>query len=206
MTTATAERLLALVVNADPITAYLVAWTAFEHLVKVTARCAGVRPKFGLRKNGTVEMQTVGAHKMPVVTPPRPEQELEVALARLPEEVKERLVAHPAVQALALRVPRFAGRPLVHDARGQRLSGVLDLTLTADARYPIWRSLDLGLIRSRDRGDLTPEQRDTLVAQIAALLTAVWHNLLLGDEDGPSIAALALPLVRLLVEGLQDAA
>jgi hypothetical protein len=206
MTRELVTSLLALAEDAGPVAAYLLAWTAFEHQVKVTARAAGVRPKFELRKNGTAEMQTVGTLKMPVVTPPRSEHELEVALAHLPEEVKDRLVAHPAVRAFALRVPRFAGRLLVHDARGQRLSGVLDLALTADVRYPIWRPLDLDLIRARDRGDLTPEQRDTLVAQIAVLLTAIWRNLLLGDEDGPSVASLALPLVRLLVEGLENAA
>ena len=206
MTRELVTSLLALAEEAGPVAAYLLTWTAFEHRVKVRARSSGVRPKFGLRKNGTVEMRTVGSLKMPVVTPPRPEHELEVALAHLPEEVRERLVTHPAVRPLALRVPRFAGRPLVHDGRGQRLSGVLDLSLTADARYPIWCPLDLDLIRARDRGDLSPEQRDALVAQIVALLTATWRNLLLDDEDGPAVATLALPLVRLLVEGLEDAA
>jgi hypothetical protein len=200
----TAIRLIALAETADPVTAYLLAWTAFEHLVKVVAREAGVRAKFQLRRNGTVQTTTVGRLKLPIVTPPRPEHEMEVALSCLPAATKDALVAHPAVRTLALRVPRFEGRPLVRDARGQRLSGVLDLAYTSDARYPVWRALDTVLIRAHDQGALTPEQRDALVAQLAALLVAIQRNLLLGDDDGA--AELGLPLVKLLVEGLQAGA
>ncbi len=206
MTTSTADRLLALDTSADPVTAYLVAWIAFEHLVKVTAREAGVRTTFALRRNGTVQTRTVGHMKMPIVTPPRPESEVEAALARLSEASKDALLAHPAVRTFALRVPRFRGRPLPHDARGQRLSGVLDVALTPDARYPVWRPLDSALIRALDQGALTSEQRDTLVAQVVALLTAIRHNLLIDEEDGPTIAAHGLPLLQLLVDGLKEVA
>lgn len=198
----TAKRLMALSESADAATAYLLAWTAFECLVKAAAREAGVRAAFGLRKNGTVQTRTVGALKLPVVIPPRPEREMEVALARLPERAKEALVAHPSVRALALRVPRYQGRPLVHDARGQRLSGVLDVAHTPDARYPVWCPLDLDLIRARDRGDLAPEQRDALVMQLVALLAAIQRNLLAGADDGESAAPQGLPLVKILVAGL----
>lgn len=206
--TETARRLMTLAQEtaAEPEVAYLLAWTAFEHVVKRAARQAGVRPQFGLRKNGTVQTQKVGDLKMPAVTPPRFEHEVAAALRCLPAAVLEALVAHPAVRAFAGRVPRLDGKPLVRDARGQPLTGVLDVAHTPDPRYPVWCPLDADLARAAAQGALTEAQRDALVTQVVALLGAVRRNLLVGGEDGAAIAARALPLVKILVEGLQRCA
>ncbi|MGC9467688.1 MAG: hypothetical protein ACP5HS_03790 [Anaerolineae bacterium] len=191
----------------DPIVAYLCAWTAFNNLVHVAGRRAGVRPQFALRKNGTLQVRKADGRKMPVVTPPRNEHLLSAALGLLRPEAASELLTHPSLRHFADRVPRVNGRPLPADAYKQRITGVVDLSLTVDARYPVWYSLDRELVRQAGEGTLTQETQGALLLQVAQLLRAIYHDLIsVSDptegEANVEVATYGLPLLTRLVEGL----
>lgn len=187
---------------ADVVVAYLCAWTAAETLIRSLSRIEGVRPQFSLRPNGTLRTHKVGDVKMPDLIPPRPDHQLRAALKHLPSEARDRLISHPAVRTLARRVPTLNGKPVRKDAYGQRLSGVLDVAMTRDPRYPVWCTVDVEAMERYLTDSGTPAVAEELVWQVAIVLRTVQSNLMVDDEDADAtVARAALPLVRIVVEG-----
>jgi hypothetical protein len=204
-----ARRMMTLAVRntADPVVAYLCAWTAAETLIRALAWETGVRPQFSLRKNGTLRTHKVGDLKMPDLIPSRADHRLRAALKHLPSAAKDRLIAHPAVPALSRRVPTFNGKPVLKDAFGQRPSGILDLAMMRDLRYPVWCTVNADAAKSYQSGQRRPKATGELVWQIAVLLRTVHSNCMLYDSDADeTLAEQALPLVQILVAGWLEVA
>ncbi|MBN1247415.1 MAG: hypothetical protein JXC32_07135 [Anaerolineae bacterium] len=188
--------------RGDAVVAYLCAWVAVSRLVTVIAWRSGVRPQFSLRQNGTLRTRKEGGYKVPELTPAREDHQWRAALeALLPAEAR-RLLVHPNVRALATRVPTLDGKRVLKDAYGQRPSGVLDVALTRDIRYPVWHTVALAA-----PAEVGPETGGSDVAetlwQLGVLLRTIQSNLLAEGQDADAeLAQLGLPLVRLLAAGL----
>jgi len=199
-----AGRMLALAEQrgSDPAVAYLCVWTAAEVLISSLAWEAGVRPSFSLRQNGTLRTQKVDGLKVPQVVPPPEDHLMRTALKRLPASARRQLVAHPSARALAQRVPTIDGTPVRRDSFRQRLTGVMDLALTRDARYPVWHGINLDAVDACLRAGGSRHVGVDLLWQIALVLRTIGDNLKLdASDDDEGLATSGLPLVRILVEG-----
>jgi len=122
--------------------AYLCYWLAFTSLVSDLATQAGVRPHFGLNKNGTLRTKRVGTLKMAEVYPPVERATLEAAFKKFDARLKHRLITHESARFFVERTPTWHGQRITVDTFKQRLNGVLDMRCTLEARYPVWSPVD----------------------------------------------------------------
>jgi len=209
VTCPTAHAMLTLSRTFDehPVQAYLCTWTAFECIVRLVARQSGVKPHYKLRKNGTLRMMEIGGIKMPKVISPKQELIRSTALGYLDTQVKHALIVHRSVKVFVNRTPTFGNRLVKKDSRGQQLNGVIDVSRTIDARYPIWSPITLSWYRAYMRGEADDVVRQDLVMQIVAVLDTLRVNILYADgtnekESGQNLAIYAKPLLHILINGL----
>ena len=190
--------------------AYLCYWAAFTNIYAALATQQGARPHFGLRKNGTLRTRRVGTLKMAEIDPPAESELLDKACAGLDAALKHKLITHASTRFFVQRTPVWRGKSIAVDGARQHLNGVLDMRCTFDARYPLWRPIDVALyaryIRAGDAGSTDEEAQNVLARQILDVLQTVAHNLLYSgtparDENAPDVIEHALALLSDLVEG-----
>ncbi|MBN2389710.1 MAG: hypothetical protein JXR84_03230 [Anaerolineae bacterium] len=190
--------------------AYLCYWAAFTNIYAALAAQQGVRPHFGLHKNGTLRTRRVGTLKMAEIDPPAERELLDKACVGLDTALKHKLITHTSTRFFVQRTPVWRGKSIAVDRARQRLNGVLDMRCTFDARYPLWRPIDAALyaryIRSKDTGPVDEEAQNVLARQILDVLQTVAHNLLYSsaptrDENAPAVIEHALALLAGFVEG-----
>jgi hypothetical protein len=205
----TAQMMLSLsrTLDGKPIEAYLCSWTAFECIARKIARASGIKPQYVLRKNGTLKVTEVGGVRMPKVKPPDSELIRSTALEYLDTTVKHALIVHKCVESFAYRTPTFQNRIVKTDNRGQQLNGIIDLSLTLDPRYPIWRPITMTWYKAYMRGDGDESAQEALVGQITAILATLRDNVLFADsiqhqECGPNLVKCAQPLLDEIINGL----
>lgn len=191
--------------------AYLCYWLAFTNIYAVLGAQAGVKPHFGLRKNGTLKTQQVDGIKMAEVFPPTESALLAKAAERFPRAAKHRLVMHESTRFFVQRTPVWQGKSLAMDGYKQRINGILDMRCTLDPRYPAWSPIDTRMYtaytRASAKGETDDEVLDALVEQVLNALHTVYRNLLYGgapasDENAPAVISQALALLANFVEDL----
>lgn len=195
--------------QSDPVVAYLLAWSALEHVSCVVGEATGLRARFALHQNGVLRVRKEGGHKMPEIVLPRHEDLLNRALKSVAPDACRDLILHPATRYLAGRIPLLDGRPVVSDAYRQHPRGVLDVGSTLDPRYPVWSFVDANALRRYAGGERSPELSNRLLEQIAEVLATIHRNLLgtcqeAKGENDTELAARALPLLVALVKALMD--
>jgi len=185
---------------------FLCTWAAFQAVCAALARRAGLRPRFELRRNGTMQTRRVGVVKIVLVHPPSDGQRIDAAWALFDDELKHRLIAHPGAAFFMRRKPTVLGQVVERDGFGQRLNGLVDVACTMDARYPAWSPIDAAAYnRYMARGGTDSKARELLARQIVDLLCTLHSNLLHGASDaesGPDVIEQALPLLSAIVEHL----
>jgi hypothetical protein len=192
--------------HADSLPAqqFLCTWTAFEAVCAALARRGGLRPRFELRRNGTMQTRRVGAVKIVMVDTPSDGQRIDAAWAQFDDGLKHRLIAHPGAAFFVRRKPTVLGQVVERDGFGQRLNGLVDVACTVDARYPAWSPIDVAAYnRYMARGGTDPKARDLLARQVVDLLCTLHSNLVYGGgdaESGPDVLEHALPLLSEIVE------
>jgi hypothetical protein len=182
---------------------FLCTWAAFQAICAALARRAGLRPRFELRRNGTMQTRRVGAVKIVVVHPPSDGQRIEAAWAQFDDGFRHRLIAHPGAAFFVRRKPVVLDQVMERDGFGQRLNGLVDVACTVDVRYPTWSPIDVvAYDRYMARGGTDPKARDLLARQIVDLLCTLHSNVLYGGSDaesGPDVIEHALPLLDEIV-------
>ncbi len=202
-----ASAMLALVEHSDsqPVQKFLCYWVAFTNIQIHLAAQAGLKPRFGLRKNGTLRTHNVHGVKMAEVSLPTERAQYDKALASFSSDLKHQLILHESTRFFVYRAPVWQTYPRHQDALKQRLNGVANLALTLDARYPIWAPLDVQLYEHYLEGEQTQKASDALVHQIFDVLRTVYSNLLYADldvaENSSVVVGHALALLTLIVHG-----
>jgi hypothetical protein len=184
---------------------FLCTWAAFQIICAALARRAGLRPRFELRRNGTMQTRRVGSVKIVMVHPLPDGPRIEAAWAAFDDGLKHRLIAHPGATFFVRRKPVVLGQVVERDGFGQRPNGLVDVACTVDARYPAWSPIDVPAYnRYMARGGTDPKARDLLARQIVDLLCTLHSNLLYGEgrdaESGPDVIEQALPLLSEIVQ------
>lgn len=193
--------------GGQTIPAYLCSWTALDSIIRLVSRQSGVKPQFILRKNGTMKLIEVGDVKMPKINSPDKVLMLETAVNTLDAQVKHALITHRSVEFFANRTPTFGNRVVKKNNRGQQLNGIIDISRTMDARYPIWCPITMSWYRAYMTGDGKNGLKDKLALDIVFLLETLRENLLYSDgvnkqECGEHLVNCAQPLVNMLINGL----
>lgn len=184
-------------------------WVAFTNIYRVLARRAGLVPRFGLRKNGTLRTLKVGNMKMAEVYNSPEQSQLRKVFTYFDSGLKDSLIRHPSTRFFVYRVPTFNGKRIKKDVFGQHLNGVINAACTVDIRYPVWGLIDVDLYKlymELNQGDGPPEKawEDALAWQILELLSTVRHNLLdggaiAGAENSQDVLSNAVPLLAMIV-------
>jgi hypothetical protein len=191
--------------------AYLCYWMAFTSIYAALGAQAGVKPHFGLNKNGTLQTHRVGALKMAEVFPPADSMLLAKASEHFPHAAKHKLVIHEDTRFFVYRTPVWQGKSITADGYRQRLNGVIDMRCTMDSRYPVWSPIDARMYTAYTcasaKGEPDDENLNVLVEQVLDVLHTVYCNLLYSDkptvdENAPTVIGKALSLLSSFVEDL----
>jgi hypothetical protein len=206
------------VMQTDPsaFQAFVCYWAAFANICTMLATQSGLRPRFGLRQNGTLRTRKVKVDpagriiKMAEVYPPTEKAKLDNAFKHFSDDLKHRLIMHPGTHFFVYRTPTWEGRPLKRDAFKQSLNGVINVGATVDARYPVWSPLSVYLYKQYSQEGPNSKTRNILSKQILDVLDTIHLNLRHGpqnvsgdrqaeDENDSTVVAQALPLLSMIV-------
>jgi len=191
----------------QPYQAFICYWAAFANLYSILASQAGLRPHFGLHKNGTLRIQRTDTLKMAEVYPPTEEAQIHKAFESFNTTLNHQLIVHEATAFFVYRTPTWRNTPVRRDKFGQRLNGVLNIACTLDTRYPVWSPIDIKLYEGYTRGTLVESEHDqarvVLGGQILDMLHTVQKNLLHAavgvGENAQDLVGKALPLLSTIV-------
>jgi hypothetical protein len=202
---AIAHRLLE--AERQPVQSFVCAWAAFEVIYITLAAGAGLRPTFALRRNGTMETRKEGKIKIAKTDVPSTREQIDVAFQHFGDELKHRLIVHPSTGFFVSRKPTWQGETVEMDGFGQRLNGVIDVSRTVDARYPVWSPISTRLYGHYVRRGGDEKTRDLLARQVIEVLCTVRHNLTQGgdrenQESGPDVLSKAVSLLDVVVREL----
>lgn len=189
--------------DMEPLEQYVCYWVGFNNICVTIANEQGHRPEL-LASDGQLQLEQVGAFRMPTVRTPNPRDRLEAAYKVFPPQLKERLILHRGTRFFVNRLPRFQGHELTVDARGQRLNGVLSIDRTVEADNPVWCPIDHALYHAYLKGERTSESVDRLGKEIVCLLDTIGNNLFHGgkrsdDASDINVVEHALPLLKEIV-------
>lgn len=199
-----ADQLLCIHAN-KPLYLFFCYWVAFNNIYVTVADRRGPGASLKTDVNGAVRTRQCGHVRIPEVAAISERRQIDLAVAELPDRVKHQLITHPSVRFFADRTPRWHGRPIQYDARGQRLNGVLNVGYTLNDKNPVWSPLDTASYEQYVRGDTVAGSRETLAKQIVNMLYAVRNNTFHGgkradDADDGEVVEKALPLLKMIVE------
>lgn len=187
----------------EPFHEYLCYWMAFNNIYTTVSDNFG-RSRQLRNDNGIVQTRLVGNLIMPRVYGPSERDQLETVFQHFSEDLKHKLIEHQNTRFFVERSPKWRGKNIEFDDRGQRLNGVLNISSTLDCRYPTWSPIDINLYEQyiRDKNDV--ESIDILANQILNLLYTVRNNTFHGgkridDANDRHVIEKATPLLALIV-------
>ena len=187
----------------EPLGQYMCYWASLNNICVTIANEQGCRPEL-LTSGGQPLLEQVGAFRMPRVRTPNAQERLEAAHMVFPPQLKERLILHSCTRFFVNRLPRYQGRELTVDARGQRLNGVLNIGRTVEATNPVWSPIDPDLYYTYLKGDRTSEGTDKLGKEILGVLYTIGDNVFhwgkrVDDASDINVVEHALPLLKEIV-------
>jgi hypothetical protein len=179
----------------EPFQEFICYWIAFNNIYAVVADNMGIKPRI-ITDNGKPKFRDIHGIEMATVKAPQ-------ELAQITDETRHRLIAHNATRFFVHRTPRWRGRKLKLDAKGQQLNGVLNVSRTVNADYPRWSPIEMALYEAYMAQSASPQARETLAKQIVDVLYAVRCNLVhgsksAGDENDAEVVCQALPLLKII--------
>lgn len=189
--------------DMEPLDQYVCYWVGFNNICVTIANEQGHRPEL-LASDGQLQLEQVGAFRMPRVRTSKAHERLEAVHKVFPPQLKEKLILHKSTRFFVNRLPRFQGHELTVDARGQRLNGVLSICRTVEADNPVWSPIDHALYHAYLKGERTSEGMDSLAKEILGLLDTIGTNLFHGgkradDASDINVVEYALPLLKEIV-------
>lgn len=187
-----------------PIDKFFLYWTAFNIIYTTIAQRAGSSTQLILADDGTVETCPNGNVRIPRVKTVSERQQLYLSLKEFDDSLKLSLITHPSTKFFINRTPFWQGKPITHDALGQKLNGIINVSDTSRADYPIWSPIDAQIYADFLANPENAAQLDFLAKQIVDLLYTIRKNLMhLGTkfDDANDIAVFeqAFPLIEMIV-------
>ena len=187
-----------------PFEKYFLLWTAFKNIYTTIASRQGRSTQLLIGDDGTVETCTNGNVKIPKVKTVSEREQIHLALGEFDDKLKHNLIMHESTKFFVSRIPYWQGTQIEHDAFGQRVNGVINVSYTASTDYPVWSPIDT---QTYERFLMKPNQEedmDFLTRQIVDLLFTVSKNLMhiskkFDDGNDMTVIENALPLLEMIV-------
>jgi hypothetical protein len=151
--------------HEHPFVAFSNYWAAFNNCY-VTLYGLDGKNKASLRiDSGNPKTRSNGSVKIAEVTGiPSERDEIEHAFGQFTEKLKIDLIGSPHTQFFLERTPilqqQYGPVPIATDAFGQKLNGVLNLSRTVNANYPVWSPLDRPAYERFQGGNASKEDVD----------------------------------------------
>lgn len=199
----TAERIKPRRDGRHPVDKYFLTWTAFSAVYAILAHRQGIRTELVRAPDGSVVTHPNGSMRIAEVIPVSEQAQLALALTGFDDSLKDALIRHPSTAFFLNRTPFWQGKKMAQDAAGQPLNGVLHVTHTTSADYPVWSPIDAETYAAYLETP-TPEGRDFLTGQIVDLLYTVRQNMMqisstFDDANDIAVFTHALPLLEMIV-------
>jgi hypothetical protein len=187
----------------QPFQEYMFYWTAFNNIYATIADYEGYSAQLKT-KDGAIETRLEGTITLPEVETPSERKQLELACSRFSDDLKHRLIIHDSTRFFVYRTPKWHNREINHDALGQQLNGVLNVSRTVSADYPVWSPIDTNLYEQYMANGHDTNTQHKLANQIVRVLYAVRNNLFHGgkradDANDREVVRKALPLLEMIV-------
>jgi hypothetical protein len=191
----------------EPFQEFICYWSAFNNIYAVLADSKGINAKI-VMKNGQTQFTNIHGIQMARVKPAKETEQIDLAFSQIKDDTKHCLLLHSATRFFVYRTPRWRERELKRDAKGQRLNGVLNVSRTINADYPIWSPIDTLLYEAYMSGTQTPGICGSLSKQLLEVLYTVRCNLVhgsksAGDENDKEVVSQALALLKMIVASFQ---
>jgi hypothetical protein len=183
----------------SPFTAYSCCWMAFNSIY------ARLGPSITLKTDpaGTVLTEPI-AHipHMPRVNLVQEKVQIKAATDAIDPAVKDALIRHRSTKFFVVRTPSWQQNRIRNDARGQRLNGVIKVSRTVRADYPIWSPINPAAYLDYMAGNQA--LAGDLSAQIVDILYTVRNNTFHGgkmpsDANDRRVVEKAYPLLHMIV-------
>jgi len=122
------------------------------------------------------------------------------AINQLETKTKNTLITHENIDFFVNRIPK--GAPGNHDAAGQLINGVLNITRTMSPDMPVWSPINKQKYEKYLKEDLSDQNE--LAEQIIFMLYTIRNNLVHGSKDqneanDVEVVEMALPLLEVVV-------
>jgi len=199
---------LAMIINGrspHPMQLFTCYWTAFNNIYVTLAEYNGETVKFKTNPDGSIKMRVTGPVSLPKVTTVSERKQIGLAFKQFSGDLKRRLVEHDSAKFFVYRTPHWRGKPVVQDADGQHLNGVLNVGHTVNSSHPVWEPIDTVAFEAYHKeAEDKSAQCDTLAMQIVNVLYAVRNNTFHGgkrvdDANDKEVLEKALPLLEMIV-------
>ncbi|MGD2157140.1 MAG: hypothetical protein PVG14_09130 [Anaerolineales bacterium] len=187
-----------------PIDKFFLLWTAFNSIYTTIAHHRGHSPQLMVSDDGTIETHTNGNVKIPEVRKVSEREQIHLALEEFDDQLKHELILHESTKFFVSRTPYWQGKPIEHDAFGQRVNGVINVNYTTSSDYPIWSPVDPQIYEGYLENPDNEADRDFLSGQIVDLLYTVRDNLMhfgrkFDDSNDLAVFEKALPPLEIIV-------
>lgn len=187
-----------------PFDKFFLLWTAFSHIYRAIAQQKGVHTQLVEREDGSIETYANGHVKISKVIPVSENQQLSLAVQAMDDRLKHALIEHESTLFFLNRIPYWQGKPIEHDAFGQRVNGIINIAFTSRPDYPVWSPLDPQVYQTYLANPDRIQDRDFLAGQIVELLYTLSTNIMhisrdFDDGNDISVAQHALPLLEMII-------
>lgn len=191
--------------DEDIFIKYIMLWIAFNNIYVTLANQRGIKRKPETNKNDkSMKTITNGSIILPKMSRVTERAQIKAAYELFNDDIKDKLIKHESTNFFVNRVPRWEGRKIEFDTKGQRVNGVINLSYTYSKDYLYWSPIDINIYRSYRKGDESIESREVLSEQILNLLYAVRNNTFHGgkrfdDANDRNVVEKATPLLEIVV-------
>jgi hypothetical protein len=190
----------------DTMQRFMCYWAAFNNIYVTVSEQAGRRARLRRRnRDGSLRKRTAAQVRVPEVSTVSEREQIDLSFQQFSGDLRRRLVEHPSARFFVYRTPLWRGRPITHNADGQRLNGVLNVGHTTDAQHPVWTPLDTVEFEAYHQSADTQVRIDALARQILNVLYTVRNNTFHGgkradDANDMQVLREALLLLVMIVE------
>jgi hypothetical protein len=183
-----------------PFQKYFSFWAAFNNIYTLVGRLRGLIVQPDLDRNGNPHTELRWNYSFPKVKIPSEKQQISEAINQLDAKTKDVIIQHPSIRFFVDRTPANVTRD--HDALGQLINGVLNITRTINPQLPVWSPIDKPAYESYITGNIASQE--ILAQQIIFLLYTVRNNLVHGGKNENEandirVVENSLPLLEIVV-------
>lgn len=183
---------------------FLCLWAAFNNIYTTIANRSGRRASLQTSDDGVPKVRHVGNVEIPRVIFPKEREQIDLAFSQFAPDLRRDLILHESTSFFVYRTPRWQGKEVRKDGKGQKLNGVLNVGHTIDALNLVWSPINTESYEQYTQGNQSNDLRDILSRQILDVVYTVRNNLFHGgkradDAYDVEVVVKAIPLLSMIV-------